>query len=56
MGARRVPAAAREVRLTPVVLTNECWLGYHPNCEWESGCECLCHVTEKEIDAFLSTI
>lgn len=37
--------------MTPV-LTNECWLGYHDNCELDEDCDCICHEVFDWDDAF----
>jgi hypothetical protein len=34
------------------MLTNECWLGYHGNCELEDNCDCICHEAAAWADAY----
>lgn len=34
------------------VLTNECWLGYHDNCELWNDCDCMCHDDWEWEDGF----
>lgn len=29
-----------------MLLSNECWLGYHDNCSAPDSCECICHVKQ----------